>query len=61
MTTTLGDLIIGLLDAYERQYADHELATVKTALVVDNLLRAHGRQDAPRSKRTARAGVRRAA
>lgn len=61
MTTTLGDLIIGLLDAYEREYADHELATVKTALVVDNLLRAHGRQDAARPKRAVRAAVRRAA
>lgn len=61
MTTTLGDLIIGLLDVYEREYADHELATVKTALVVDNLLRAHGRQDAARSQRAVRAAVRRAA
>lgn len=61
MTTTLGDLIIGLLDAYERQYADRELATVKTALVVDDLLRAHGRQDAARSKRAARSNVCKAA
>jgi hypothetical protein len=61
MTITIGDLIIGLFDVYEREYADRELATVKTALVVDDLLRAHGRQDAARSKRTPRAGVRGAA
>lgn len=61
MTTTLGDLIIGLFDAYERQYADRELATVKTALVVDDLLRAHARQDAARPKRAPRVTVRRAA
>lgn len=48
MTTTIGELIIGLVDAYERKYEDHELATVKTALVVDELLRARGRRGARR-------------
>jgi hypothetical protein len=46
MTTTVGDLISGLLDVYERRYHDHELAAVKTALVVDELLRARERRDA---------------
>jgi hypothetical protein len=54
MTTTVGDLISGLLDVYERRYDDHELAAVKTALVVDELLRAHGRRDQPESTETAR-------
>ncbi len=43
-TTTIGDLISDLVEAYERQYHDHELATVKTALVVDELLRARARR-----------------
>ncbi|HSK00999.1 MAG TPA: hypothetical protein VK932_07150 [Kofleriaceae bacterium] len=56
-TTTIGDLISGLVDAYERQYHDHELATVKTALVVDELLRARSRRTA--AKVIGAAGARR--
>jgi len=52
MTTTIGDLISGLLDVYERHYDDHELATVKTALVVDNLLRADAARSMRRMSRT---------
>lgn len=40
---TIGDLINGLVEAYERKYEDHELATVKAALVVDELLRSRAR------------------
>jgi hypothetical protein len=71
MRTTIGELITGLVEAYERQYEDHELATVKTALVVDGLLRVCARRaeastavvanDAQRSTRTARRGARKAA
>ena len=54
-TTTIGDLISGLVEAYERQYEDHELATVKAALVVDDLLRTHrGRTGVARSAPSAR-------
>jgi hypothetical protein len=56
-TTTIGDLISGLVDAYERQYHDHELATVKTALVVDELLRERSRRTA--APATGVAGARR--
>jgi hypothetical protein len=56
-TTTIGDLISGLVDAYERQYHDHELATVKAALVVDELLRARSRRTA--AKAAGAAGARR--
>jgi hypothetical protein len=65
MTTTIGDLISGLLDAYEREYHDHELATVKTALVVDSLLRADvarlTKTRSTRSRRAVRGVARRAA
>jgi hypothetical protein len=54
MTTTVGDLISGLLDVYERRYDDHELAAVKTALVVDELLRVRARRDAAEAAGTAR-------
>jgi hypothetical protein len=45
-TTTIGDLISDLVEIYERRYQDHELATVKAALVVEALLRAHERREA---------------
>lgn len=57
MTTTIGELICGLVEVYERKYEDHELATVKAALVVDELLRARQR----RAVRPARGRARRAA
>jgi hypothetical protein len=57
MTMTIGELISGLVEAYERKYEDHELATVKAALVVDELLRARER----RMVRPTRGGARRAA
>ena len=49
-TITIGDLISGLVDVYESQYEDHELATVKAALVMDKLLRV----TQPRAARVAR-------
>ena len=49
-TITIGDLISGLVDVYESQYEDHELATVKAALVMDKLLRVNQ----PRAARAAR-------
>jgi hypothetical protein len=45
-TTTIGDLISDLVEIYERRYQDHELATVKAALIVEELLRAHERREA---------------
>lgn len=45
-TTTIGDLISDLVEIYERRYQDHELATVKAALVVEELLRAQERREA---------------
>jgi hypothetical protein len=57
MTMTLGELISGLVEAYERRYEDHELATVKAALVIDDLLRARRR----RGVRPARSDARHAA
>ena len=57
MTTTIGELISGLVEVYERKYEDHELATVKAALVVDGLLRARRR----RESRAVRGGARTAA
>jgi hypothetical protein len=62
MTLTLGDLISDLLDVYERAYDDHELATVKTALVVDDLLQARAARltetDATRLRRAVRGAAR---
>jgi uncharacterized protein YejL (UPF0352 family) len=56
MRTTIGDLITELVEVYEREYADHELATVKTALIVDDLLRANvARAPGTRSARSLRA------
>lgn len=52
--TTIGDLISGLVDVYERQYEDHELATVKAALVMDKLLRAARPTRVERAARAAR-------
>ena len=52
MTTTLGDLISGLFEVYEGRYEDAELATVKTALVVDELLRTSGRLELVREAAT---------
>jgi hypothetical protein len=53
-TITIGDLISGLVDVYERQYEDHELATVKAALVMDELLRGSRPARAARAARAAR-------
>jgi hypothetical protein len=71
MRTTIGDLISGLVDVYEQRYEDHELATVKTALVVDDLLRVRARRaeastvvsagGVERSPRATRKGARKAA
>jgi hypothetical protein len=71
MRTTIGELISGLVEVYEQQYEDHELATVKTALVVDGLLRVRARRaepstavvanDAQRSTHAPRRGARKAA
>jgi hypothetical protein len=54
MTTTIGELISGLVEAYERKYEDHELATVKAALVVDKLLRARTRRTVRATRGSAR-------
>lgn len=54
-TITIGDLISGLVDVFERRYEDHELATVKAALVMDELLRTSRRARAARAARSLRA------
>lgn len=51
---TIGDLISGLVDVYERRYDDHELATVKAALVMDALLQSTRPVRAARAARAAR-------
>jgi hypothetical protein len=60
-TTTIGDLITGLVDIYERRYEDHELATVKAALVLDDLLQARARRSGAGAKRAVRGAARKAA
>lgn len=60
-TITIGDLISGLVDVYERQYEDHELATVKAALVVDELLRKGRPARSARLLRAMRGSARKAA
>jgi hypothetical protein len=60
-TMTIGDLISGLVDVYERQYEDHELATVKAALVVDELLRTARPARSARLPRAMRGNARKAA
>lgn len=60
-TITIGDLISGLVDVYERQYEDHELATVKAALVVDELLRKARPARSARLLRAMRGSARKAA
>lgn len=58
---TIGDLISGLVDVYERQYEDHELATVKAALVMDELLRKARPARSERLLRAMRGNARKAA
>jgi len=60
-TITIGDLISGLVDVYEQQYEDHELATVKAALVVDELLRKSRPARSARPLRAMRGSARKAA
>ena len=38
MRTTLGQLVSELVDAYERLYQDHELATVATSVTLEQVL-----------------------
>jgi hypothetical protein len=41
MTTTLGDLVSELVDTYEREYDDHELATVATSVTLEELFKSN--------------------
>jgi len=38
MRTTLGQLVSELVDAYERIYQDHELATVAASVTLEQML-----------------------
>lgn len=38
MRTTLGQLVSELVDAYERMYHDHELATVATSVTIEKIM-----------------------
>ena len=38
MRTTLGQLVSELVDAYERLYHDHELATVATSVTLEQVI-----------------------
>jgi hypothetical protein len=38
MRTTLGQLVSELVDAYERIYQDHELATVATSVTLEQIM-----------------------
>lgn len=41
MRTTLGDLVTELVDSYERQYKDHELATVATSVTIEEMFKSN--------------------
>jgi hypothetical protein len=38
MRTTLGQLVTELVDAYERLYQDHELATVAASVTLEQIM-----------------------
>lgn len=41
MRTTLGELVSELVDSYERQYKDHELATVATSVTIEEMFKSN--------------------
>ena len=46
MRTTLGQLVSELVDAYERLYHDHELATVATSVTLEQVLHYNSTREA---------------
>jgi hypothetical protein len=54
MTTTLGQLIADLFDAYEERSQDPELAALATAAIVNDLLCDPARRDKPARERDSR-------
>jgi hypothetical protein len=41
MQTTLGELVSELVESYEREYEDHELATVATSVTIEEMFKSN--------------------
>ncbi len=41
MRTTLGELVSELVESYEREYEDHELATVATSVTLEEMFKSN--------------------
>lgn len=54
MRTTLGQLVSELVDAYERLYHDHELATVATSVTIEQVLHDNATRTAQETAPTQR-------